>query len=83
MTEPNTLTLTLDPELHLWLEKNARKRETTLEELVVTLIREERERAALEAVAAWAREDEGAPTAEEIDQVREGLLGDENEKRGV
>ncbi|MFO0625540.1 MAG: hypothetical protein U0325_07965 [Polyangiales bacterium] len=77
MTTPKTLTLSLEPELHLWLETHARARAQTLEALVATLVREERERSALEAVAAWARDDEGAPTDEEIDRVRESLLAGE------
>lgn len=79
MSDTQHITISLGSELHEWLVGDAKARSMTVEEIVVSLIKEERQRSAMEAMAAWAREDEDGPSTQQIDLLRAGLLAEEDE----
>jgi hypothetical protein len=74
--QTKTISITLANATHAWLEEQARTEGTTAAEIVARLVEAEQARAAMESTAAWARDDDDAPTLDEVDRARAMAAGD-------
>jgi hypothetical protein len=74
------LTIELESGLCEWIKQAAEQSQMTAAQFIADLVRDERARRALEAMAAWVREDEDGPSNEEIDHLRLQMLADVESK---
>lgn len=75
--KPFVLTLALDAPTRAWLSEQSAAAGLSADEFVTALVAETRAHAALEAVAAWARDDGDAPSIDEVALARAQMLGEE------